>query len=76
MTYIYCTMIGSLISSDHQLYRVTRLKTPFGLVLLLFQSQSHVTTFTHNYLLRCATFTQLTIIHVRDYNHLLHSYTG
>jgi hypothetical protein len=37
---------------------------------------THVTTFTHNYFLRCAIFTQLTIIHVRDYNHLLHSYTG
>jgi hypothetical protein len=32
--------------------------------------------YNHNYFLRCATFTQLTIIHVRDYNHLLHSYTG
>jgi hypothetical protein len=44
---------GSLISSDHQLYRVTPLKTPFGLLIPLLQSQSHVTTFTHNYLLRC-----------------------
>jgi hypothetical protein len=68
-------MLGYLITSDHQLYRVTPLKTPFGLVLLLLQFQSHVTTFTHNYLLRCATFTQLIITHVRNYNHLLHSYT-
>jgi hypothetical protein len=38
--------------------------------------QSHVTTFTHNYFLRCATFTQLTIIHVLDYNHFLHWLTS
>jgi hypothetical protein len=67
---------GYLTSSDHQLYRVAPLKTPFGLVVPLLQSQSHVTTITHNYFSRCATFTQLTIIHVRDYNRLLHSYTG
>jgi hypothetical protein len=73
--YILYKVTGYSMTSDHQLYRVTPLKTPFGLVLLLFQSQSHVTTFTHNYFLRCATFTQLTITHVRNYNHLLHSYT-
>jgi hypothetical protein len=50
-----------LISSDHQLYRVTLLKTPFGLVIPLSQSQSHVTTITHNYFLCCYTCTQLTI---------------
>jgi hypothetical protein len=72
----YCTMLGSLITSDHQLYNVSPLKTPFRLLIGLLQSQSHVTTFTHNYFLCSATFTQLTIIHVRDYNHLLHSYTG
>jgi hypothetical protein len=66
---------GYLITSNHQLYRVTSLKTPFGLVIGLFIILTHVTTFTHNYLLRCATFTQLTIIHIRDYNHILHSYT-
>jgi hypothetical protein len=49
------------ISSDHQLYRATPLKTPFGLLSPLLQSQSHVTTFTHNYFLRCYTCTQLTI---------------
>jgi hypothetical protein len=54
-------MFGYSISSDHQLYRVTPLKRPFGLILLLFQSQSHVTTITHSYSLRCVTFTQLTI---------------
>jgi hypothetical protein len=42
----------------------------------IYNLNPHVTTFTHNYSLRCVTFTQLTIIHVRDYNHLLHSYTG
>jgi hypothetical protein len=54
---------GYLISCDHQLYRVTPLKTPSGLLLLLFQSQSHVTTITHNYFLRCYTCTQLAIIY-------------
>jgi hypothetical protein len=39
-------------------------------------SRPHVTTFTHNYSLRCVTFTQLTILHLHNYNHLLHSYTG
>jgi hypothetical protein len=52
---------GYLISSDHLLYRVTPLKTPFGLVIPLLQSQSHVTTITHNCFLRCYTCTQLTI---------------
>jgi hypothetical protein len=66
---------GHSISSDHQMYRVTPQKTTFGLLIPLLQSQPHVTTFTHNYFLRCVTFTQLTILHVRNYNHLLHSYT-
>jgi hypothetical protein len=57
--YIYCTMLGSLTASDHQLYRVTSLKTPVGLLIPLLQSQSHVTTITHNYFLRCYAFTQL-----------------
>jgi hypothetical protein len=58
------------------LYNVTPLKTPFRLLIHLLQSQTHITTITHNYFLRCVTFTQLTIIHVLNYNHLLHSYTG
>jgi hypothetical protein len=66
---------GHLISSDHQLYRVTPLKTPFRLLIPLLQS-SPARNYNHNYFLHCVTFTQLTIIHVRDYNHLLHSYTG
>jgi hypothetical protein len=71
-----CTMLGSLTTSDHHLHSVTPLRTPVRLLSGLLQSQSHVTTFTYTYFLRCSTFTQLTIIHVRDYNHLLHSYTG
>jgi hypothetical protein len=31
--YIYCTILGYSIRSDHRLYRVTPLKTPFGLVI-------------------------------------------
>jgi hypothetical protein len=58
------------------LWRVTPPKTPFRLLIPLLQSQPHVTTITHNHLLRCVTFTQLAILHVRNYNHLLHSYTG
>jgi hypothetical protein len=71
----YCTMLGYLITSDHQLYNVTPLKTPFGLSIRFIYNLTHVTTITHNYFLHCVTFTQLTIIHVRDYNHLFHSYT-
>jgi hypothetical protein len=36
--YIYCTMLRSLTTSDHQLYRVTPLKPPFRLVIPLLQS--------------------------------------
>jgi hypothetical protein len=54
-------MLGLLDQFWTPVVRVTPLKTPFGLLLLLFQSQSHVTTFTHNYLPRCYTCTQLTI---------------
>jgi hypothetical protein len=68
--------LGLLDQFRSPVVRVTPLMTPFGLLIPLLQSQSHVTIFTHNYFLSCATFTQLTIIRVRDYNHLLHSYTG
>jgi hypothetical protein len=44
--YILYNVLGFLTSSDHQLYRVTPLKTPFGLVISLLQSQLHVTTIT------------------------------
>jgi hypothetical protein len=67
--------LGYLTSSEHQLYSVSPLKTPVRLLIGLLQSQSHVTTITHNYFLCCATFTQLTISHVRNCNHLFHSYT-
>jgi hypothetical protein len=61
-----------MATSDHQLYRVSPLKTPFGLLIPLLQSQPHVTTITHNYFSHYATFTQLTILHVRNYNHLFY----
>jgi hypothetical protein len=39
-------MLRFLIKSDHQLYRVTPLKTQFGLLIPMLQSQPHVTTIT------------------------------
>jgi hypothetical protein len=45
------------------LWRVTPLKTPFGLLIRFIYNLTHVITITHNYLLRCVTFTQLTILH-------------
>jgi hypothetical protein len=35
--------------------QVTPLKTPFGLLTLLFQSRPHVVTITHSYFLHCYT---------------------
>jgi hypothetical protein len=69
---------GSLITSEHQLYRVTPLKTPFGLVIPLLQSQSHVTTITHNYFLavtRLHNYTPYTFVTTITYSTLarLHS---
>jgi hypothetical protein len=43
------------------------LKTPFGLLIPLLQSQSHVTTIIHNYLLRCYAFTQFKSSHTVAY---------
>jgi hypothetical protein len=77
--YIYIYILYNVTIFDQfwpPVYRVTPLKTPFGLLIPLLQSHSHVTTFTHNYFLRCATFTQLTILYICDYNHLFHPYTG
>jgi hypothetical protein len=61
---------GYLTTSDHQLYRVWVLERPFRLLIgfitisnHLVHSYTFVTTITHNYLLRCVTFTQLTILH-------------
>jgi hypothetical protein len=52
---------GSSISSDHQLYRVTPLKTPFGLLIPLLQSSPTRNYIHSNYFLRYYTCTQLTI---------------
>jgi hypothetical protein len=57
------------------LRRVTPLKTPFGLLVGFIAIFNHLTTITHNYLSRSVTFTQLTILHIHNYNHLFHSYT-
>jgi hypothetical protein len=53
------TIFGVLDHFWPPVVRVTPLKTPFGLLIPLLQSQSHVTTITHNYFLRCYAFTQL-----------------
>jgi hypothetical protein len=59
-----CAMLGYSTTSDHQLYNVTPLKTPFGLWIgFIYNLYPHITTTTHKYLLRCVTFTQLTILH-------------
>jgi hypothetical protein len=55
--YIYCTMLGVYLISSAPIVHVTPLTTPFGLLIPLFQSQSHVTTIAHNYLLRCYLYT-------------------
>jgi hypothetical protein len=67
-----CTMLWSLDHFWPPVVCITPLKKPFGLLIRLLQSQSHVTAFTHNYSLRCVTFTQLKIIHIHDHNHLFH----
>jgi hypothetical protein len=36
----YCTMFGSSTTSDHQLYRVSSLRKPFGLLIHLLQSHT------------------------------------
>jgi hypothetical protein len=53
-------MLGYLTTSDHQLYRVSPLKTSFGL-LTGFITISTTRNYNH---LRRVTFTQLTILHV------------
>jgi hypothetical protein len=66
---------GHLTTSDHQLYRVTPLKTSFRLVLPLLQSQT-TRNYNHSQLF-------LTLCHIYtayhhtlcNYNHLSHSYT-
>jgi hypothetical protein len=56
-------MLGYLTTSDHQLWRVWVLETSFGLLIRLLQSYTFVTTVTYKHLLRCVTFTELTILH-------------
>jgi hypothetical protein len=51
----YCTMLGVPDQFWAPIVQVTPLKTPFGLLTLLFQSQSHVVTITYNYCLHCYT---------------------
>jgi hypothetical protein len=52
------------------------LTTPFGLLISLLQSQSHVTTITHNYFLtRWSVHTTYKHLYIRDYSHLLRTYT-
>jgi hypothetical protein len=53
--YYYCTMLGVSHQFCPPIVQVTPLKTPFGLLTLLFQSQSHVATITYNYCLHCYT---------------------
>jgi hypothetical protein len=55
INFIYCTMLGVSDQFCPPTVQVTPLKTPFGLLTLLFQSQSHVVTITHNYFLHCYT---------------------
>jgi hypothetical protein len=68
--HIYCTILGYSISSDHQLYNVTPLKKPFGL-LILFISFPITRNYIHSQLF-------LTLCHIYTaYNHTrswLHSF--
>jgi hypothetical protein len=44
------------------------------IVNLFYYNLTHVTTITHNYFLRCVTFTQLTILHPNiPFSHSLHN---
>jgi hypothetical protein len=56
-------MFGYLTTSEYQLYRVWVFETLFYLVLR-FITISTTRNYNHNHLLRCVTFTQLTILHV------------
>jgi hypothetical protein len=69
---VYCTMLGLLDQFWSPVVRVTPLKTPFGLLIPLLQSQSHVTTITYNFFLTLLSVYTIIIRNVRDYNHLLH----
>jgi hypothetical protein len=73
----YCTMLGYLDQFWSPTVPCYSTGDAIQIVNWLYYNlRPHVTTFTYNHLLRCYTFTQLTILHVRNYNHLLHSYTS
>jgi hypothetical protein len=69
------TKLGSSTTSEHQLWRVWVLETPFRLLIRLLQSEPRVTTrYNYNYFLRCVTFTQLAISHANiPFSHSLHN---
>jgi hypothetical protein len=73
---IYCTMFRVL---DHFWSPIVPCYTTEDAVWTVNSfitiSHLHVATITHNYFSRCATFTQLTILHICNYDHILHSYT-
>jgi hypothetical protein len=52
-----CTILGYLITSEHQLYNVMPLETPFSLLIRLLQSSP---TCNYNHLFHSYTFTQFT----------------
>jgi hypothetical protein len=58
--YIYCTMLGSLGHFWSPIVPRYALRTPLRLVIGFIYNLTHKTTITHNYFLRCVTFTQLT----------------
>jgi hypothetical protein len=60
-------MLGYLIPSDHQLYRVTPLKTPFGLLIPILQSSP-----TRNYI---HTQLFLTLCHIYTAYNLTRQYS-
>jgi hypothetical protein len=72
----YCTIFGSLDHFWPPVVPYYATEDTVRIVNSFITIFTFVTTITHNYFLRCVTFTQLTIIHVRDYNHLLQSYSG
>jgi hypothetical protein len=75
--YIYTILYdvrGYLTTSDHQLYRVSIFETPFRLLIRFIYNLTFITTVTHSHLLRCVTFTQLTILHANIlFSHSLHN---
>jgi hypothetical protein len=66
-------MLGLLDHFWPPVWCVTQLQTPYRLFDPLLQSQPHVTTITHNYFLRCVTFTQLRILHVPNPYSICHT---